>query len=293
MKGWVIALREVAVSSKLGDAVVASGRRHGWDIERFDAFLGFAGRDWLNERGYSWLRKDAPHYTPEFLERKCVENESWPPSAPAGMLGGIASHMALWERCVESGEPIAIFEHDAELIASPPTVDFEDCLVLGPTIELMEKFGTLMKPIDPNGPAVQPFRYIFRWKPGFGNLPLAACYALTPSGAAKLLADVRQWGASPTDIQVRHPVVNMQTLASPVCTFQKGFFDNPSMTSGEFKLHEDEKAWRRKKLRRYFLVRWRKIPAPWRRRIEFRLNQAERALRRTLKRGLQFVNLID
>lgn len=256
MRGFVIALKAVPASLRMGQKCLAAGRRHGWDMELFDAFHGLAGRDWLQQRGYPLLQPGAPHYNDTLFMQNHACRDGRPGTLMTpGMMGSIASHTALWELCLELGQPIAIFEHDAQPTAAPPQADFEHCLVLGPEPQIMTDHGTLVQPIDPAGAAVQPLHFLLHNRQGRRCLPLAACYALSPAGAAAMLADTRRWGGAPIDVQVRHGVVNLQVLARPVCTFQEGYRYNPSLTNDKSERFLGGSTWRWNLRRLVFAMR--------------------------------------
>ena len=96
------------------------------------------------------------------------------------------SHWSLWNLCRDQDQPMMIFEHDVEFLAPPP----EECLLQD--ILKFEGFRP-SKPI----PAGQ-------WWEG------ARAYAITPSGADKILRWVDAHGAMPADWMLCDGIVDVK-----------------------------------------------------------------------------------
>ena len=111
--------------------------------------------------------------------KKCVKYMQRP-----GTQGCFLSHWQLWNQCAAGSDPIAIFEHDVEFLAPPMHVEFQDVIKF-------EGFRP-SKPI----PAGQ-------WWEG------ARAYAITPQGAAKIVAWVHQHGAMPADWMLCDGIVDV------------------------------------------------------------------------------------
>ena len=101
-----------------------------------------------------------------------------------GTQGCFLSHWRLWNQCAQGTQPMAIFEHDVEFLAPPRDVKFQDVIKF-------EGFRP-SKPI----PAGQ-------WWEG------ARAYAITPQGAAKIVAWVHQHGAMPADWMLCDGIVDV------------------------------------------------------------------------------------
>ena len=103
----------------------------------------------------------------------------------AGTQGCFLSHWHLWRQCAQGHDPIMIFEHDVEFVAGPP-----DVLVPADVVKF-EGFRP-SKPI----PAGQ-------WWEG------ARAYAITPTGAGKILEWVEIHGAMPADWMLCDGIVHV------------------------------------------------------------------------------------
>lgn len=98
-------------------AVTAALARAGIEFEIFDAVDGSAP-------GFAYSDRAAPDVT--------RARKGW--ALTNGQLACFASHLSLWQRCVELGEPIAVLEDDVE-----PSTDA--ARVLGSTFAHAERFG--------------------------------------------------------------------------------------------------------------------------------------------------------
>ena len=135
-------------------------------------FEGIDGRrQTLNDLGIQIY----PHH------KKCVKYMQRP-----GTQGCFLSHWSLWNLCRDQDQPMMIFEHDVEFLAPPP----KECLLQD--ILKFEGFRP-SKPI----PAGQ-------WWEG------ARAYAITPSGADKILRWVDAHGAMPADWMLCDGIVDVK-----------------------------------------------------------------------------------
>ena len=102
-----------------------------------------------------------------------------------GTQGCFLSHWRLWNLCVQQNHTIAVFEHDVEFLAPPISIDFEH-------VVKFEGFRP-SKPIPPG-----------QWWEG------ARAYAITPAGAAKIIAWVHAHGAMPADWMLCNGIVDVK-----------------------------------------------------------------------------------
>ena len=104
-----------------------------------------------------------------------------------GELGAYASHYLLWEKCVESGEPIVVMEDDVSV--SPHFA--AACDVAG---KLIERYGWIRLGATSDEPyksIAQSGQYtIIRYLKGPSG---AQCYALHPAAARVFLQHSREW----------------------------------------------------------------------------------------------------
>ena len=158
LKGYIIRLESHELSEAWSQHAMTTGQALGWDLEYWP---GVDGRlTGLAQHGITIYQG----------HKKCVRYMARP-----GTQGCFLSHWQLWNQCVSRSEPMAIFEHDVEFLASP-SGDWPDTDVIK-----LEGFRP-SKPI----PAGQ-------WWEG------ARAYVITPQGASKIIAWVVKHGAMPAD----------------------------------------------------------------------------------------------
>lgn len=103
MKAFVITIKGHEKSEKSAQRCIDTGKRWGWDIEKFDAITP---------------KEDLYGLCESFniCPTKFVEKYSRTPNCIAAFL----SHYTLWKLCSEGNEHFAIFEHDAVIQGAPP-----------------------------------------------------------------------------------------------------------------------------------------------------------------------------
>lgn len=157
--------------------------------EFFDAFDGARGEH---------------HSISRYSEAEAVSHFGVP--LTVGEVACYASHYALWQRCSEMGEPIAIIEDDVEV-----TAHFKDAFLAAHEIIAEHKMIRLAAQHD------RPFRELrvlnARYKlVRFLQGPAGTqCYCISPKGADALIAAARSW-IEPVDVYIdsfwRHGVTS-------------------------------------------------------------------------------------
>jgi GR25 family glycosyltransferase involved in LPS biosynthesis len=125
-------------------------------------------------------------YQYTIIERQLIgENHVGKLSRP-GVVGCFYSHYSLWEKCVQLGEPIMIFEDDVKFYRGWHPVAFDGVLILslGKSSFLSEPNKTYLE--NPTGvPRAVPWRNF--------SMPGASGYALTPDAALGLIKFYRPY----------------------------------------------------------------------------------------------------
>ena len=167
MKAFVITIRGHNKSESVAHRCIKSGKKHGVNIEKF----------------YAVTPKDNP--------KQIFKDRGWPLeyftddfSKSENTTATFLSHYSLWEKSYKSKETVIIFEHDAVLYDSIPTVQFDGCMTFS-----KPSYGNFNTPthIGP-GPLTQ--------KPYFGG---AHGYIVNPYGAKQLM-DKAITHAGPADV---------------------------------------------------------------------------------------------
>jgi GR25 family glycosyltransferase involved in LPS biosynthesis len=103
-----------------------------------------------------------------------------------GVQGCLLSHWLLWKHCITVNEAIGIFEHDTKFLAP-----FDESLKW---LDVLKLEGFDLKKARPAG----------AWYEG------TRAYAITPSGAKKLLDWIALHGCLPSDVQIGCNIVDIQ-----------------------------------------------------------------------------------
>ena len=148
------------------------------------------------------------------------------------------NHYRLFKKCVKMNEPIAVIEHDSHCIGDWLDVDFDDVLILNAKsaiqqpamgIGIQEKNeGRIKKGIhDINFKGLY-----YRHDPeiiGANIMPGTAAYAVTPTGAHKMIDVYENVGWEQSDFIINTHYVRIQTIAPELFTFK---LENLSMSHG-------------------------------------------------------------
>jgi GR25 family glycosyltransferase involved in LPS biosynthesis len=128
--------------------------------------------------------KERYHYN--IAERQRIDDSHQGKLSRPGVVGCFYSHYALWQKCVDLGEPIMIFEDDVKFYRGWNPVAFTGVLILslGKSSFLSEPNKTYLE--SPSGiPCAVPWRNF--------SMPGASGYALTPDAAMGLIKFYRPY----------------------------------------------------------------------------------------------------
>jgi len=134
-------------------------------------------KEYIRPELWDEFKKEFHHtvYRRQYIGQEDIGKLSRP-----GVVGCFYSHYALWNKCIELGEPIMIFEDDVKFYRNYEPVDFEGVLVLslGKSSFLTEPQKTYLE--NPTGDPK-----ITKWV-NF-SMPGASGYAITPDAAKGLV----------------------------------------------------------------------------------------------------------
>lgn len=167
MRNFVITIQGNDRSEAAAGQCVASGKRHGMDIEYYDAFTPKDCRGYIEE---------------EKINDKLFNNNVY--SREDNARAAFCSHFSIWQYCADTNEEVTIFEHDAILVAPIPEFSYNGCISLG-----KPSYGKFNVPPNLGANRLVSKRYF----------PGAHAYRLKPN-AAKVLVDRARLEAQPTDI---------------------------------------------------------------------------------------------
>ena len=167
MKAFVITILENKQSVEAANRCIESGKRHGLEIEKFDAITPADNPvELLQTRGIDPIQFDEKY------------------SRSLNCISAFLSHYALWESCSKGDEDFIIFEHDAVMVTPLPMLFPNYVMNIG-----HPSYGKWNKP---NFLGLNPLT-TKRYFPG------AHAYWVTPKGG-KLLVENAPLYAKPTDV---------------------------------------------------------------------------------------------
>ena len=167
MKSFVITILGNINSVQSANRCIDSGRRHGFDIEKWGA--------------------TTPDDNPfEIAKSKGIDPDRFREvySRQENCVAAFMSHYSLWEECAKGDETFAIFEHDALIYDTPPPAHFNYAMNIG-----RPSYGKYNTPPLLGLNQLTTKRYF----------PGAHAYMITPAGG-RLLVENAPMYAKPTDV---------------------------------------------------------------------------------------------
>lgn len=197
MKSYIIALSKIKGSWESGCRLKEELENFNMEAELFEGTYGNDAVGMMEEEGrqlHSWGVKGPAK------EVKHKEKYDKKASMP-GVKGCFYSHYRLWEKCVEVGEPIIVFEDDAHVIRPYKPVEWVDVLSLVSSHrKKMQRYVKYLE--NPEGePAAMNYKQ--------GSMPGNAGYAIKPHAAAKLVHAYKN-SYLPADNAINQYVVKIQ-----------------------------------------------------------------------------------
>lgn len=171
---YVICIKDNVQSMQAAERCKQSGNKYGFPISEY----------------YAWTPADNPIEVLNQQKGVSTVNLDEVYSRTENCAAAFLSHFSLWEKCLESNKPVAVFEHDAVL--------------MGPVDERLTRGFAYKQMINIGKPSYGQFR-----TPAFiGSGPLtsknyfpgAHAYMIKPAAARSLISFARTNGANPTDV---------------------------------------------------------------------------------------------
>jgi GR25 family glycosyltransferase involved in LPS biosynthesis len=167
MKGYVITISDVPQSVQVAKRCIKSAQRVGFEVQPF------------------WATSPR-HGVEQFAASEGIPTEGFEEvySRYINCLAAFCSHYRLWQKSVEENETLMILEHDAYFLDQISDTPFRNILSFG-----RPSYGKFVTP-----PTIGKNKLISKQ-----YLPGAHAYAVTPAGAAQLIAQAKVC-AKPTDV---------------------------------------------------------------------------------------------
>lgn len=200
-KAYCITLRKLSSSCDQAQACVRSGHKHGMTITTFDATDKFRAS-----------KEAAALGIPSVVAFDDVETKRFRP-VRAAQLGCFVSHFRIWEKAAISNDGCYVFEHDALIIDRIPKFDVEgvvnlqDSVWRDPSWAFFSKVSNKLR--DPEYREPDRFGLAFS---EFICLPGTCAYWISPSAAAVLIRQARNFGPLPVDLFINKRLVPIMDL---------------------------------------------------------------------------------
>ena len=135
-----------------------------------------------------------------------------------GVVGCFFSHYYLWQECMQTNTPFVILEHDGYMLKPLPgniLHTFEDVLKLDRCDPFSNSYNKKLDLESTMPLSVEKYTNLENKNPvkiGTGNYFKGAyAYIIKPSGATKLIKNIRQNGHVPADQQIGDWIVDTRT----------------------------------------------------------------------------------
>lgn len=147
------------------------------------------------------------------------------------------NHYRLFHKCLEINEPLAVIEHDSHCIGDWIDLKFDDILIMNYNSAIRQHvFKNIWNKnplITKNGLSDIDFSVKYKFEERLkaeSAIPGTAAYAITPSGAAKMLKAIHTYGWDQSDYVINTGYVRIQCLNPELFTFK---LPNLRMSHGE------------------------------------------------------------
>lgn len=212
MLSYVIRLKDDPTSESLADECVASGKRFGLEIEKFNGIYGL---------------ENIKRVTQDYKIRPYSEGMK---KGRVGVKGCFLSHYTLWNKSLELDSPILILEQDAEIISKiPKNIEnmFDEFLLLDPFNKFSKGYASdIEQSLQKEQKIVEYFNSSSRRKYGVVSeyaMGLQA-YIIKPKAVEKLKKSIFEKGYVPADMQCNKDLLKLQTVNKIIASVNKKFY---------------------------------------------------------------------
>jgi len=195
MKAYVITLRGNAYSMRSSLRTIASGRKHGQEVERFWGIDATQAKAVMEDFGLKWTW--ANNNTSCVKDRK-TRLKQHPYGSLLPKIGCSMSHYLLWERCAAGDEPILILEHDAQFLRPMPDIVINGICQINDPRGATPHGARWSDEMAERGEGLWPkTRVMERGQPD--GLAGNSAYIVTPWAASELMSAFHEHGVWPND----------------------------------------------------------------------------------------------
>lgn len=225
MKAFVIGLENNPKSFSGANEVVAQLKQYGIDAEFFPGVPGdlavakaekdqklpypysIKSRELTAEELQDWIKPDLydefiSTHDFKIIGRQRLDSKSLSKVSMPGVIGCFYSHLLLWLKCVELGQPIMIFEDDVKFYRTFYPVEWKDVLILstGKSAPEVDPWRTFLESPSGTPTAVD-------WNNS--SMPGTSGYAIKPHAASALIKAYRNYYC-PSDNAIHQFICKIQ-----------------------------------------------------------------------------------
>jgi hypothetical protein len=235
MKAFIIYIPNAKSIEYANNCLASFKEFSGWEPELFEGLTTKTLDDYETAVGYFKMK------SPSRAEQYCSDNTVKCRIKKCCSL----NHYRLFNHCVKLNEPVAVIEHDSHCVGDWGDHEFEDVLVLNTHSAIHQD---ILRPIlsqnmnesgvlrttnegirDINFAGLR-YRTLDPELAGQHIMPGTAAYAITPTGARKMVAAYHKYGWEQSDFMINTGYVRIQTVIPELFTFK---LPNLSMSHGE------------------------------------------------------------
>lgn len=197
-------------TSELGfSRLTESSERLGNDftINRFDAITPNTCKEAMSESGLTW---NYPWEGETLDFASGMRKKAYPTRVKEARISCALSHYRLWQTCVDRDETILVLEHDAHFVYK---IDFDpadtkyDVLGINNPLGATRKARIYHHSILSSDSPYQRAPYVDDDRSIPQGLAGNSAYILKPRGAAKLIANAKEYGLWPNDALMCHQLM--------------------------------------------------------------------------------------
>ncbi len=216
MKAFVITIKGNDYSEACAQRCIASAKRYGVEVEKFEAVAGeTAVRNLMESCGLQW---SWPNVEPDICPYTRMRRHIYKTAAPYARMGCALSHFLLWQRCLADDAPYLILEHDAVFVRGLPEMPAGfGAVMLNNPEGATPRGGWWKKQIEAKGPGVHRKTKVFDDERPDG-LAGNSAYIISPKAAHACINAYERYGVWPNDATLCRQLVGNLMEVYPFVT---------------------------------------------------------------------------
>lgn len=216
MKSFVIYVKGHAVSEQYMQTCISSCENSGFEAQPFEGVTQHTLQDW------------AQYLYPDLVGARITGMKKESDKLYLTKKACFTNHVRLWNKCIELNEPIAVLEQDVYCVGNWNDQQFDDVLLLNIVSAFKQKVFDRVsnKPNYDGQLGIHDYKDTFlkytKNNLFYGSfmIPGTGAYAVTPTGAKKLLKTLEMHGWEQSDYFINTSHVRIQYVVPEYFTFK-------------------------------------------------------------------------